>query len=54
MKNPVAQIRRALDNDELTLYCQPSRALIGPPGYPIAEQESMKQKQPHAAAVIKK
>jgi EAL domain-containing protein (putative c-di-GMP-specific phosphodiesterase class I) len=35
--DPVGHLRRALDNDELTLYCQPIRALIGTPGYPIAE-----------------
>ena len=35
--DPIAHLRRVLDNDELTLYCQPIRELIGPPGYPVAE-----------------
>lgn len=37
MSDPVAQLRRALANDELTLYCQPIRALLGAPGFPLAE-----------------
>jgi EAL domain-containing protein (putative c-di-GMP-specific phosphodiesterase class I) len=34
--DPVAQLQSALDNDELTLYCQPIRMLAGE-GYPMAE-----------------
>jgi len=37
MSDPVAQLRRALANDEIALYCQPIRALIGAPGFPMAE-----------------
>jgi len=37
LSDPVAQLRRALENDEITLYCQPIRALLGAPGYPLAE-----------------
>lgn len=35
--DPVGQLQAALDNDELTLYCQPIRALIGAQDYPMAE-----------------
>jgi EAL domain-containing protein (putative c-di-GMP-specific phosphodiesterase class I) len=35
--DPAERLRAALDNDELTLYCQPIRALMGAQGYPIAE-----------------
>src|SRR5438128_828235 len=35
--DPVAHLRQGLESDELTLYCQPIRALIGAPGYPLAE-----------------
>ena len=35
--DPVAQLRETLENDALVLYCQPIRALSGPPGYPLAE-----------------
>jgi len=37
LSDPVAHLRRALENDEITLYCQPIRALLGAPGYPLAE-----------------
>ena len=33
----VGQLQAVLDNDELTLFCQPIRALIGAQGYPMAE-----------------
>jgi EAL domain-containing protein (putative c-di-GMP-specific phosphodiesterase class I) len=35
--DPLARLQAALDKDELTLFCQPIRALKGPPGYPMAE-----------------
>jgi EAL domain-containing protein (putative c-di-GMP-specific phosphodiesterase class I) len=35
--DPAARLRAALDNDELTLYCQPIRALTGAQRYPMAE-----------------
>jgi EAL domain-containing protein (putative c-di-GMP-specific phosphodiesterase class I) len=35
--DPVARLHAALENDELTLYCQPIRALAGPTAYPMAE-----------------
>jgi EAL domain-containing protein (putative c-di-GMP-specific phosphodiesterase class I) len=35
--DPVARLRAALDKDEFALYCQPIRALVGPPGFPMAE-----------------
>jgi EAL domain-containing protein (putative c-di-GMP-specific phosphodiesterase class I) len=35
--DPAARLQAALEKNELTLYCQPIRALIGPPGFPIAE-----------------
>ena len=35
--DPVGQLQAVLDNDELTLYCQPIRELIGAQGFPIAE-----------------
>jgi len=35
--DPVGQLQAVLDRDELTLYCQPIRALTGAQGYPIAE-----------------
>jgi EAL domain-containing protein (putative c-di-GMP-specific phosphodiesterase class I) len=35
--DPVARLRSALEKDELTLYCQPIRALAGPAGFPMAE-----------------
>jgi EAL domain-containing protein (putative c-di-GMP-specific phosphodiesterase class I) len=35
--DPPARLRAALDNDELTLYHQPIRALTGAEGYPMAE-----------------
>lgn len=35
--DPLARLQTALDKDELTLFCQPIRALVGPPGYPMAE-----------------
>ena len=36
-RDPVAQLREMLEKDALVLYCQPIRALSGPPGYPLAE-----------------
>ncbi len=36
-KDPVARLRAALDNNELSLYCQPVRTLVGVPGFPLAE-----------------
>lgn len=36
-KDPMARLRAALDKDEFTLYCQPIRAVVGPPGFPLAE-----------------
>jgi EAL domain-containing protein (putative c-di-GMP-specific phosphodiesterase class I) len=35
--DPLARLRSALEKNEFELYCQPIRALAGPPGYPIAE-----------------
>ena len=35
--DPLARLQASLDKDELTLFCQPIRALKGPPGYPMAE-----------------
>src|SRR5258706_13280929 len=35
--DPVAHLRHVLESDELALYCQPIRALIGARGYPLAE-----------------
>jgi len=35
--DPVARLKAALANDELTLYCQPIRTLAGTPGFPLAE-----------------
>jgi EAL domain-containing protein (putative c-di-GMP-specific phosphodiesterase class I) len=35
--DPLARLQTALDKDELALFCQPIRALKGPPGYPMAE-----------------
>jgi EAL domain-containing protein (putative c-di-GMP-specific phosphodiesterase class I) len=35
--DPLARLQSALDKDELTLFCQPIRAIRGPPGYPMAE-----------------
>jgi EAL domain-containing protein (putative c-di-GMP-specific phosphodiesterase class I) len=35
--DPLARLQAALDKDELTLFCQPIRAIKGPPGYPMAE-----------------
>jgi EAL domain-containing protein (putative c-di-GMP-specific phosphodiesterase class I) len=35
--DPLARLQGALDKDELTLFCQPIRAIKGPPGYPMAE-----------------
>ena len=35
--NPAGQLQAALDNDELTLFCQPIRALTGAQDYPMAE-----------------
>ena len=35
--DPVGQLQAVLDNDELTLFCQPIRELAGPQGYPMAE-----------------
>jgi EAL domain-containing protein (putative c-di-GMP-specific phosphodiesterase class I) len=35
--DPLARLQSALDKDELTLFCQPIRALQGAPGYPMAE-----------------
>jgi EAL domain-containing protein (putative c-di-GMP-specific phosphodiesterase class I) len=35
--NPAAQLQASLDNDDLTLYCQPIRALSGAQDYPMAE-----------------
>lgn len=35
--DPVARLRAAIEKDEFTLYCQPIRALVGPPGFPMAE-----------------
>jgi EAL domain-containing protein (putative c-di-GMP-specific phosphodiesterase class I) len=35
--DPAARLHAALDNDELTLYYQPIRALTGAEGYPLAE-----------------
>ena len=34
---PEARLRRALEKDELCLYCQPIRALFGEQTYPLAE-----------------
>ena len=36
-KDPVARLRAALEKDEFTLYCQPIRAELGAPGFPLAE-----------------
>jgi len=36
-KDPAARLKAALENNELTLFCQPIRALAGAPGYPMAE-----------------
>ena len=36
-RDPAGQLQAALDNDELTLYCQPIRALSGTQHYPMAE-----------------
>ena len=35
--DPPARLRAALEKNEFALYCQPIRALAGPPGFPIAE-----------------
>jgi EAL domain-containing protein (putative c-di-GMP-specific phosphodiesterase class I) len=35
--DPLARLQSALDKDELTLFCQPIRAIRGPAGYPMAE-----------------
>lgn len=35
--DPLARLRGALENGELSLYCQPILALAGPERYPIAE-----------------
>jgi EAL domain-containing protein (putative c-di-GMP-specific phosphodiesterase class I) len=35
--DPAGQLQAALDNDELTLFCQPIRALAGTQDYPMAE-----------------
>src|SRR2546423_2654287 len=35
--DPIARLKAALANNEFTLYCQPMRALLGTPGYPIGE-----------------
>jgi EAL domain-containing protein (putative c-di-GMP-specific phosphodiesterase class I) len=35
--DPIARLSAALEKNELTLYCQPMRALQGAPGYPLAE-----------------
>jgi EAL domain-containing protein (putative c-di-GMP-specific phosphodiesterase class I) len=35
--DPAGRLHAALDNDELTLYCQPIRALRGAQEYPMAE-----------------
>src|SRR4051812_4047849 len=32
--DPVGRLRAALEKDEFALYCQPIRALSGPPGFP--------------------
>jgi len=36
-REPVETLRRALDKDELTLFCQPITALSGAGGFPMAE-----------------
>jgi len=36
-KVPAGQLQTVLDNDELTLFCQPIRELGGAQGYPMAE-----------------
>lgn len=36
-EDPVEHIRGVLERNELTLYCQPIRALVGSEGYPLAE-----------------
>ena len=35
--DPVARLRAALEKNEFALFCQPIRALVGPPGFPMAE-----------------
>src|ERR1044071_474064 len=35
--DPPGQLQSSLDNDELTLYCQPILALSAAGGYPMAE-----------------
>ena len=35
--DPRARLQVALENDELTLYCQPIRALTGAQDFPMAE-----------------
>ena len=36
-KVPAGQLQTVLDNDELTLFCQPIRELTGAQGFPMAE-----------------
>ena len=35
--DPAARLRTALEKNEFALFCQPIRALTGPPGFPMAE-----------------
>ena len=35
--DPAARLRSAFEKDEFALFCQPIRALVGPPGFPMAE-----------------
>jgi EAL domain-containing protein (putative c-di-GMP-specific phosphodiesterase class I) len=35
--DPAARLRSAFEKDEFALFCQPIRALAGPPGFPMAE-----------------
>ncbi len=35
--DPAARLRAAFEKDEFALFCQPIRALVGPPGFPMAE-----------------
>jgi EAL domain-containing protein (putative c-di-GMP-specific phosphodiesterase class I) len=35
--DPAARLRSAFEKNEFALFCQPIRALAGPPGFPMAE-----------------